>query len=152
MTTVFLRPDADSSTGTWVNEAAAATLFSSINETVADDLNYIQSADNPVNDTCKIRFSNPGAVVALPMTIRFRYKKTGTGTLDLRVRLLEGVTAIATSSLSNIGDTFVDGSLSVSAGEFATITDFDNLFLEFLANEDVSGVTYYTTYLSMGQY
>lgn len=58
-TTEFARPDADVTDGSWLNEAGSNTnLFQSIDETVADDVDYIESSKTPSSDLAEIGLSN----------------------------------------------------------------------------------------------
>jgi Concanavalin A-like lectin/glucanases superfamily len=130
----FMRPDADDTDGTWTDQSGGTSLFAAIDETVVDDADYIQSVQAPVNDLCKIRISDPSVAPGQPFKVRYRYKKTGTAAIDLRVRLLEGTTVIATWTHSDIGTDFLTTTQTLSGGEFASITDFNNLYIEFRAN------------------
>jgi len=128
-------PDADSIDGTWTDQSGGTSLFAAIDEIVASDADYIKSASNPVNDTCKISLSDPTVSPAQPFVILYRYRKDGTGQIDLTVRLLEGTTQIGTWTHTDITGTFTDVSQTLTGGEFSSITDFTNLFLEFKANK-----------------
>jgi hypothetical protein len=135
MASVFLRPDADDTDGTWTNELGATSLYESIDETSASDADYIRSASDPVSDLCKIRLSNPGTTVAEPAIVRVRYKKDGTGSdIDLTVRLLQGASEIAAWTYPDIDTTYVTAEETLTTPEFELISDFDDLFLEFTAN------------------
>jgi hypothetical protein len=134
MATETIRPSADDTDGNWTNEAAGTTLYTSIDESVASDVDYIQSGDDPANDLCKIKLASPVGTPLEPFLVRHRYKKDGVGEMNLTVALLEGATTIASWSYLDIADTYVDGEETLSAGEFATITDFTNLYLTFNAS------------------
>lgn len=131
---IFLRPDADSVDGGWTNESGGTTLFSSIDETTANDTDYIQSATNPASDICKISLGDTAVPLIAPVYVRYRYKKDNAGqTMALTVRLLEGTTQIASWTHTNISTSFVTAEQTLTTGELAAITDFNNLFLEFSA-------------------
>lgn len=132
--TTKLRPDADSVDGNWTNELGGTTLYTSIDEAAVDDADYIQSGDDPANDICKIRLSDPSGTPIEPAYVRFRYKKSGPGTMDLTVALLEGSTTRATWSFTDISSSFVTTQEQLSTPEFSSITDFNNLYLQFTAN------------------
>lgn len=131
---LYLRPDADSIDGGWTNELGGTILFSSIDESTLDDADYIQSSVNPSADIAKISLSNPGYAVGEPAKLRYRYKKDASPTADLTVRLLQGATQIASWTHSGISTSFVTTTQTLSAPEFASITDFNDLYIEFTAN------------------
>lgn len=130
----FIRPDADSSDGTWTDQVGGTSLFAAIDESVAADTDYIRSAIAPANDVCKISLSDPSETPSEPVTVVYRYRKNGTTQINLRVRLLQGVTEIASWTHNDITESFVDGEQELTGLQFAAISDFDDLFLEFTAN------------------
>ena len=132
----FLRPDADSVDGNWTTESAGADLWAAIDETSASDTDYIRSGTSPTNDICRVTLSNPSGTVdtASAVTVRYRYRKTGTDTMDLVVRLKEGTTTRATWTHSGIADTWVTAAQVLDAGVKSAITDWTNLLIEFEAN------------------
>lgn len=132
--TGFLRPDADDADGTWTNEAGGTSLFASVDDTSANDSDYIQSSDDPSADVCRFRLSNPATVLTPPGKIRVRYKRSGTGSVDLTVRLKQGTTEIASWVLPDISSTFTTTEQTLTSGQYASITDFDNLFVELQAD------------------
>lgn len=134
---VTIRPDADNTDGSWTTDSGGTTLFAALDETVADDADYIQSALRPSNDLCKIGLSDPSGTMTEPMKVRYRYKKdlAGDGSIELRVRLLQGTTQITSWTHSNIAASFVTAEQTLSSGEFASITDFTDLYLEFRGNQ-----------------
>ncbi len=134
MTLTYIRPDADDTDGTWTNESdSGSNLFASIDETVADDNDYIKSVHLPDHDICKIRLSDPSGMVMRPATVHYRFKKRGETTqqINLDVSLLQGSTEIASWSESDIGTAYVDGSQALSVDQFNAISDFTNLYLQF---------------------
>jgi hypothetical protein len=131
----YLRPDADDVDGGWTNELDGSVLFSSIDEAApAIDSDYIKSSEDPVSDICQVRLSNPSSLVTTPAKVRTRYKKSAaSGTIYLTVRLKQGATDIAEWSYSDISDTFTTSEETLTALQFNSITDFNDLFLEFEA-------------------
>lgn len=104
--TFHLQPDSDDSRGGWVNQAGGTSnIFQAIDETSADDADYIVS---------------PSVAVA---------------TRDLTVRLLQGGTTIATWTESNIDTTFATSSRTLTGGQVAAITNFNSLLIEFDDNQ-----------------
>ena len=68
-----------------------ATLFDSLMKRLADDANYIISSNNPDNDICKLRLTDPGSITQ-PVKVRYRYSRRGETDkpLNLLVQLLQG--------------------------------------------------------------
>ncbi len=134
--TVFLRPDADSADGNWLNESGSATnLFASLDEVApGSDTDFIKSGASPSNDICKVRLSNPGGSFVTSGTLSYTYWKTGTANMDVRVRLLQGAVEIAKWDHTNIGLTPTTVDQTLSGPEFSSITDFDDLWVEMIAN------------------
>lgn len=131
----YLAPDADVSDGTWTDQAGGTNLFAAIDEAAASDADYIQSSVSPTNDVCEVSLSNPGETPAQPAKVRYRYWRTGAaGSMELRVRLLQGTTQIASWTHSAIGTSPVSAVQTLSGSEFAAITDFSDLRLEFRGN------------------
>lgn len=132
---LYLFPDADSVDGGWKDQSGGTSLFAAIDEAVVDDADYIVSPPNPVNDTCKIGVSDPTVwQPGSPFKIMYRYKKDGTAQMDITARLLEGSTEIAAWTHTDVPASFSTATQTLSAGEFASIVDPSNLFLEFKAN------------------
>lgn len=130
-----LRPSADQTDATWTNELGNNTdLFASIDETFPSDTDYIQSSPG-VADLCIIKLATPTVTMLEPLEVRYRYqRKEGTLPIDLRIRLLQGASPIASTTLTNISTTFVAGFFTLSPAEYATISNFADLYLEFRAS------------------
>lgn len=131
---VSVAPDADDTDGLWTNETAGVSLFGSIDETASADADYIQSAEAAILDICKISLGDPGVEPAQPMSVHYRFKASTSGTTELRVRLMEGITVIATWTESSVSTSYLYVEHTLTAAEFAAITDFTALYLEFRAN------------------
>ncbi len=131
-----IRPSADSIDGNWTTEIGGTDLYASIDETDAGDADYIQSPANPVNEACKVRLSNPALgsyAPQEPMVVAYRYAKSGAGAaLDFRVRLMQGNTEIASWTETDIGTGWVTQQRTLTTGQFNSITDFTDLYLEFM--------------------
>ncbi len=137
MTLTYIRPDADDTDGTWTNESdSGSNLFASIDETVANDSDYIKSVHLPDHDICKIRLSDPSGMVMRPATVHYRFKKRGETTqqINLDVSLLQGSTEIAKWTETDITTSYVDGSQTLTLAQFNSISDFNNLYLQFDAS------------------
>jgi hypothetical protein len=138
----FARPSSDITDGLWTNESGSnVNLYASIDETVASDADYIQSALSPTSaDIVTLRLSpivDPGVNTA--HTLRWRYKKDTTGgdQIDLTVRLLlsDGTTEVKSTVVTNI-DAVTNGSFTLTGGEADSIPSadyFSGLVLKFEA-------------------
>jgi len=131
---VLLFPDADITDGSWTDQDGGTNLFAAIDEPVLSDSDYIKSSSNPVNDVCEVRLSDPGSAPSQPFEVFYRYKKSGGATIDLIVKLVQGTTVIATWTHNDISSSFVTASQVLSGGEFASITDFNDLRIRFEAD------------------
>lgn len=134
----FLDPVADNTDGGW---SAAGTggspdvLYTAIDEDAPYDTDYIYSSGTPSNDTCKIKLSAPAYKAGTPFIVLYRYGKSGPQQIDITVRLLQGTTQISSYPHTNVSTTPVTVAQTLSAAEFASITDFTDLYLEFKANK-----------------
>ena len=133
--TIRLTPDDDVVDGSWTNELGGTILYTSIDESVADDADYIQSSINPVNDLVRIQLSNPATGVAQPVKLKYRYKKNDSPTAaNLTARLKQGAVEIAAWTHTDISSSFVTATQTLTEPQFAAITDFTNLFVELEAD------------------
>lgn len=148
MTLFFLRPDADNSAGTWTNEVGSTPLWSSIDESAASDTDYIQSVNKPSVAICKISLSDPVGSPVQPTVVRYRHKKLDTAGrgVQLKVRLKQGTTTIAEWVHPDDGTSFVTDAQNLTDPQFAAITDFTNLFLEF----EATAIDYTATFMEEG--
>jgi len=136
----YLRPNADTTVGSWTTNTGATTnLFEAIDEVSANDSDYIQSEASPSASVTKIALSNPATNVQtdMPHRIRYRYRKaTNDSTVNLTVRLIQGAsTTIATWTHNNISTTIAESEQTLTAPQVASITDYDDLHIEFEADE-----------------
>jgi hypothetical protein len=129
-----MRPDADSLDGGWTNELNGTSLFPSVDEVTPDDADYIRSSTFPVTDICRLGLSNPASVPEEPATLSIRYRRAGDGVINLVVRLKQGGSTIATWTYNDITDTFITVEETLTAPQFAAITDFNDLLVELQAD------------------
>lgn len=132
LATDFARPISDVSAGSWTT----TPLYAKIDETVADDGDYIQSSQRPSTDVCEVRLN--GLVDPAESGghhVRYRYAKDSSGgdTVNLQVDLVENTTVRATWSHSNISSTPATADQTLSGAEADAITDYTNLRLRFTA-------------------
>jgi hypothetical protein len=130
-------PSADDTDGNWTNKAGSATdIYADMDEDRADDdTTYAESGDSPNLDILKVKI----ATASDPSTgdshyVHARYRQQGGETIDLRVRLLEDTTEIATWTYTSIASTFFYVRELLSTTEANNITDYSDLYLEFRAD------------------
>lgn len=132
----FMIADADTSPGSWTNELnAASPLFPSVDEAIINDLDYIKSSATPINDAVKLNLSDPIGGAASPFSVLYRYRKSGSLQIDLVVSLMEGVSTIASWTHTDIPDSYVQVEQTLTAPQFASISDPNNLSIQFSANK-----------------
>ena len=121
------------SDGTWLNELGNNTnLFASIDEVAVDDADYIISSVN-VGDKVRLRLSDPSFTMAIPFVTNYRCKTTS-GTASLIGRIYQGTgpgTLVTQWTELGVTDSFATHASTMPSTDFATITDFNNLYLEF---------------------
>jgi hypothetical protein len=136
----FARPSADTVRTGWTDQAGGTTdIYTTIDEAVADDNDYIKTAAPPGSN----EFETLLTPVTDPLSstghiMRWRRRKqpaSGSAQINLTVRLLEGATQIKSVSDVNIPGTFTDTSATLSTAEADAITDYSNLRLEFVATQ-----------------
>lgn len=131
LSTYFL--GSDISTGNWTNSATGSTpLYTAVDETVADDSDYIQSGSNPVADQCEMQFANVGTP-SVNTNHTVSYRLSGTGSLSTVVALVQGTTVIASWTHSPTPSTFTTYNQALTAGQIASITDYSSLHLRVTA-------------------
>jgi len=135
----YLRPDSDSSIGGWTDAGdGTTTLYASIDETSASDADYVKSGASPSSDTLKVGLSNPsgGTPGSGLHLVRVRYSDNdGSSTINLTVRLVQGTTVIASWVYSGISSTLFTAEEELNGTQIGNITDYTNLFFEFVATE-----------------
>jgi len=143
----FGRPISDVSTGSWTT----TTLWSRIDEVTASDTDFIQSANNPSNDTCEVALTSsltdPSSSASHTVRYRANYTTSGGGsppTITLECRLMQGTTQIATQTTTlSTGSAAVwqDLTFTLSGAQADSITDYTDLRLRFIANKSAGART-----------
>ena len=115
-----------------------------MDETVADDADYIRTQLSPTSDVYVTKLSPVNdPLVSDGYVVRYRYGKNSASgqQTDLTVQLRqdyvsEGAqgTLIAQAVHTNIGVFPIAGTFSLSGAEADSVTDHSNLFIRFLAN------------------
>ena len=142
----FGRPSADTYRDSWEeDDGTTDALYGEIDETVADDGDYIRTVIGPSNDVYVTKLSNledPSSSGG--HIVRYRYAKSSSGgaQIDLTVQLRQGYvdegtpgTQIAQWAHTNISDTWTTQQQTLSGAEADSITDYTSLYLRFLANQ-----------------
>jgi hypothetical protein len=151
MALAFLRPDQEDfnasigGTGAWVDQAGSPTnIFASVDEATTDDVDYILSPAFTTNNSggmsiLRFRLTDPTINTTLvePIRVRYRFRKTGTGDKALNVSLKQGTTVIASWSHTGAGITtsFQTVTQTLTTPQAFSITDFSDLFIEFMDDE-----------------
>lgn len=116
------RPVLDLSAGGWTTHAGGTTgLAATIDETAADDADYVRSSASPATeDVYRFRFApvpNPLAGITGGVRVLLRYQKdSGTDRIDLAFRLYaaDGVTLITEAGAADISTSLTDGVIVLS--------------------------------------
>ena len=148
------RPDADISSGTWQpNNGLMTNLYGSLDETVADDIDYIliEYVNPVVQQTCELRLSDMVVPAGSTIMMRFRAMRVfPAGSAILEVRLMQGSTQIAMYT-PTLTASFADYSYTLSAEEAASITDYADLRVKFSGIVSV-GRKIYVSYFAVVMY
>ena len=132
----IIRPDGDSALNGWTdNNGGTTDIYQSIDEVVADDTDYIKSPNNPSGEIYKVSLADVGNGFDPNdfQRVQFRFRKTGTADMQLTVRLVEGTTTRASWVITNVPGHETDAERVLTPAQRASITDYNNLFLEFEA-------------------
>ena len=138
-------PFADITSGGWLPEIAGSPsftgspteLFAMIDEATADDTDFIHSSLTPSNDLCEVRLQTLGdPAVSTGHIVRYRYSKDpGAGRVDLTVKLMQGVTEIASFTHTDIPAAWTQADQTLSAAQADSISDYGDLRLRFTADQ-----------------
>lgn len=142
----FARPSTDTTRDNWETETGGTTnLFQQIDESVANDADYIRTQLTPTNDVYVTKLTSvTDPVSSSNHIIRFRYGKDASAgdQIDLIVQLRQGYTnegamgtLIASTTLTNIGGFPLAGSFTLSGAEADAITNYGDLYLRFVGNK-----------------
>jgi hypothetical protein len=141
---------ATAAAGAWTDQSGGTSLAAAIDETTADDADYIKSELAPVNSGTRLGplKLRDGTSLGDPISstghiIKWRIGKDSSSApqIDMTVKLYQGGgttlgagTLIATYSRTNV-DTLTTYQETLTSGEADSITDYSNLYLEFYANQ-----------------
>lgn len=104
------RPVLDDGVGAWTTNLGATNgLFSTLNETVPDDTNFIQSQPFPFSSQCSERLSALFVPNAGAQTLHYRFSKDiAGGQINLLVELMQGTTVVQAFTHTNISSAWVE--------------------------------------------
>ncbi len=122
-----LRPSADTSTGSW-SASSGSVLYTMIDESVADDADYITTSTNTVTKIKLETATDPGSDANHALRIRAR---STSGTLT--VRLVQGNPAETTivSWVPTLTSSFATYDYNLTTAEASVITDYSALYVKF---------------------
>lgn len=132
-----IRPAADDAVGGWKNESDGAVLYSSISKATDDDATYVRAEQGVAGDTARVKLSLPVYELGDEVHVDYRigkYPPLATQPLDITVRLLQGAVPVASWTHTDVSGTPGSVTRTLTAEEIAAITDFGDLFLEFVSN------------------
>jgi len=140
------RPMADTTRDNWEeDDGTTTTIYDQLDETVADDADYIRTQLTPTLDVYVAQLGSlTDPVSSSGHTLRWRYGKdtAGGAAISLTVELREGYTnegsqgtLIATAAtLTDIGAGWTAGSYTLSGAEADAITAYSSLYTRLVAD------------------
>jgi hypothetical protein len=143
----FARPSADTLRDNWEEDDGTTTaIFDQIDESVADDADYIRTQLTPTSDVYVTKLTSlEDPLSSTGHIVRYRYRKDAAGgdQIDLVVQLRQAYvnegtpgTLIASATHTDIdGSAWTAGTFTLSGGEADSITDYTNLYLRFVGNK-----------------
>lgn len=143
----FARPDQDTTIGNFTDQVGGTTnIFSSIDETSANDTDYIRSPASPSNQVYVCRLSDvadPVSSTGHIMRMRTSCDQDAQETLDFTQQLRQGYTnegsqgtLIASQSRTGVNSTtWTTSAYTLSGAEADAITDYTALFFRFIVNK-----------------
>jgi hypothetical protein len=137
----FARPDSDVSAGSWTAQGGPSSLYDCINEVTASDSDYCEEAGGTTK--FEVGLSNVSdPAIGTGHIVRWRWNTDGGGAREkATIRLRQGATTnIATMVLNqNIDRGWTDRSYTLTEAEANSITDYDDLRLDFTINQQGAG-------------
>ena len=134
----FARPAIDISDGGWTDNAGATDLATAIDESIASDSDYIQSASGVATDEAEIGLSAveaPDPASLDPYVCRYRiFADTADFRYDVLVELVQGATVIASWQHEDVSTTPTTYEQTLSGAEADAITDYAGLSIRVTKN------------------
>lgn len=142
----FARPNADTTLGNYTDDGGGTTnIFQTIDEASANDADFIQSPQTPINEVyvCALSaITDPESSTGHIMRMRTSTDQDAQETLDFTQELRQGYTGegaqgtlIASQSRNGVSSTtWTDSAYTLSGAEADAITDYSDLFFRFSIN------------------
>jgi len=143
----FERPDNDfNNPGSWTDQGGGSTnIYQAIDEATIDDADFVRSPLAPSSSVYVTRLSDAeDPQVSTGHILQNRYAKDAAGGLqiDLVAQLRQGYvseasqgTLIVSRTFTNITEVFTTDSYTLSAVEADAITNYNDLFIRYSANQ-----------------
>lgn len=141
-------PDGDVSIGTWVGFRGACgsitstvSIYLYINELVLASDDRVVSPNGPVSTDCIFTLgNNPDPQSSLNHRLEWAYgMSVATGAkIAISAAVLQGVTTIATMTVTASNGPSITANLQLTAAQADSITDYNDLRVQFIANQ-ISG-------------
>lgn len=135
MSAVCLYPIADISLGSWLDQDDGNTdIFTTIDEAIPSDLDYVKSPSLPAANTYRFKLSNGvDPEMHTYHKLSYRYAKpSGAGIVLINIRLYDGTTLIA-SWQDTASETLITTDHTLTELQASNIADYENLFVELEA-------------------
>ena len=142
----FGRPSTDTTNESYTDQAGGAvTIYTTIDEVVADDADFIRSAVTPTSDVYVTKLTSvtdPG--LSTGHVVRYRYSKDAAAgaQIDLTVELRQDYvneasqgTLIHSQPHTNIGEAWTAGTFTLTGPEADAITAYASLYLRMVCNQ-----------------
>lgn len=143
----FGRPSTDSTNQGYTDQAGGTTnIYTTLDETSADDADYIKTGSAPTADVYVTKFTtleDPAASTGHVVRVRRRKSASGGAQIDFLAELRQGYanessqgTLIATvENATDITDTWTTTAYSLTGTEADAITDYTDLYLRVRFNQ-----------------
>ena len=142
----FGRPSTDASIGGYTDQVGGTTsIYGTLDESVADDADYIQSALAPASAPYVTKLTTlEDPVSSSNHIVRYRYQKSTAGgaQINLTVELRQGYvseasqgTLIAQWVHTNIPATWTQQAQTLSGAQADASSDYTSLYLRFVATQ-----------------
>jgi hypothetical protein len=129
-----LAPATDITTSGWTVTGGTGTYSSALDETVADDGEFVTSPNNPTSSVFETKVStgvDPGVDTGHAFDYRIRSNSAASSTVV--IGLYQGGTLIASETRTSVPASFTTYTMNLTTPQAAAITDYTNLRLRFTA-------------------
>ncbi len=144
--TQYGRPSEDISVGNWLDEgAAASSIYASIDETAANDTDYVTSETGPASSVYVTKLSSiedPSA--SINHIMKYRYKKNAQSgcQIDLTIQLRQDYTnegsqgtLLASAFHVDVASAWTTASYGLSGSETNDISDYGSLYFRIYGDQ-----------------